>query len=121
HVRLLSVDREVIRKLRNRYKFIKPVTIVHDTVAGQTEDVPTVGVDGLLICREGLSEDLVYALTKQFFASLPRIARTDKTARLIDRARAAEPQIPLRVGGGRFYREGKILECRRSPSPEKPP
>src|SRR5262249_44292638 len=103
-------DREVIRKLRNRYKFIKPVTIVHDTVAGQTEDVPTVGVDGLLICREGLSEDLVYALTRQFFAALPSIAHTDTAARLIDPAKAAATPIPLHAGAARFYREREMLE-----------
>ena len=110
HVRLLPVERDVTRELRVRYRFIKPAVIPAQTVGDQLEDVHTVGVDGLLVCREGLSEDVVYHLTKQFFAALPRLARIDSIASLIDPGKAAATPLPLHAGAARYYREREILE-----------
>jgi TRAP transporter TAXI family solute receptor len=110
HVRLVPVDRDVVRALRDRYRFIKPATIAAHTFAEQADDVHTVGVDGLLVCREGLSEDLVYRLTKQFFAALPRLAGTDPVAALINPIKAPATPVPLHAGAARYYREREIIE-----------
>jgi uncharacterized protein len=110
HVRLLPIGREVTRRLRDRYRFIKPALIAAHTVSDQLEEVHTVGVDGLLICREELSEELVYQLTKQFFAVLPRLALTDSVASLIDPSKAPATPVPLHAGAARYYREREILE-----------
>jgi TRAP transporter TAXI family solute receptor len=110
HVRLLPVEQNVTRELRARYRFIKPAVITAQTVAHQLEDVHTVGVDGLFVCREGLSEDVVYQLTKQLFAVLPRLARSDSIASLIDPGKAPATPLPLHAGAARYYREREILE-----------
>ena len=108
--RLLPITREVLRQLRSRYAFIKPGNVPAGTVGDQPDDVPTAGVDGLLVCRKDLPEELVYQLTKQFFAVMPHLGKSDPTAAVIDVEKAPATPIPLHPGAARFYREREILE-----------
>lgn len=110
HHRLLPISREVMNSLRARYPFIKPSVIPAHPLAGQSEDVPTVGVDGLLVCRKDLDEDLLYKLTKEFFAILPRLAESDPLAAQIDPENAPATPIPLHPGAARYYREREIVQ-----------
>ncbi len=109
-VRLLPVEQDVTRALRARYRFIKPGVVPAHTLAGQARDIDTLGVDGLLVCRVGLDEEVVYQLTKQLFAVLPRLARTDPVAAQIDSEKAPATPLPLHAGAARYYREREILE-----------
>jgi TRAP transporter TAXI family solute receptor len=109
-VRLLEITRGVKTQLRARYPFVKSVAIPARTLPGQAEDVQSVGVDGLLVCRKDLDEELVYRLTKEFFAALPGLASTDPAVAQIDQDRALATPIPLHPGAARYYREVEIRE-----------
>ena len=108
-VRLLPVDPAGARRARAQYPFFKLTTIPAGTYPGQSEDVAAFGVDNLLLCRDDMSEDVVYRLTRSFFESLPDVARRIVAARLIDVERAPATPIPLHPGAARYYRERELL------------
>jgi uncharacterized protein len=108
-VRLIPVDRAAIDRIVPAYPFFRPVLIPANTYRDQMEEIETLGVDNLLVCREDLPETLVYELTRVFFASLPDLAGAHAAARLIDPAQAAPTPIPLHPGAERYYREQRLL------------
>jgi uncharacterized protein len=109
-VHLVPISRQTMRRIRAEYPFLKPSVIPSHTYAGQNTDIETVGVDNLLVCREDLGEELVYQLTKTFFAALPELARVHAAAMLIDPEEALATPIPLHAGAARYYREREILQ-----------
>ena len=108
-LRLLPIGRPVINQLRGSYPFLKPVTVAANQLTGQDDATETLGSEWLLVCRSDLSEDLVYELTREFFAQLPAMARQHREAALIDPEQAPATPIPLHPGAARYYREREIL------------
>ena len=108
-LRLLPIGRTVINQLRGSYPFLKPVTIAANQLRGQDQPIETLGAEWLLVCRSDLSEDLVYQLTREFFAQLPALARDHGEAALIDPEQAPATPIPLHAGAARYYREREVL------------
>ena len=108
-LRLLPIGRAEVNRLRGSYPFLKPVTIAANQLPGQSRPVETLGSEWLLVCRSDLSEDLVYQLTREFFAQLPALARDHGEAALIDPEEAPAAPIPLHAGAARYYREREIL------------
>ena len=108
-LRLLSVAPEVIDRLRSSFPFFKPATIPKGTYQGQDEDVQTVGIDGLLLCRDTVPEALVYEMTRTLFDALPDLARSQPSARLINVGRAPATPVPLHTGAARYYRERDLF------------
>ena len=85
------------------------VTVAANQLHGQNRPIETLGSEWLLVCRSDLSEDLVYQLTREFFAQLPALARDHGEAALIDPEQAPAAPIPLHAGAARYYREREIL------------
>ena len=83
--------------------------IVQPESSPQDEATETLGSEWPLVCRSDLSEDLVYELTREFFAQLPAMARQHREAALIDPEQAPATPIPLHPGAARYYREREIL------------
>jgi TRAP transporter TAXI family solute receptor len=108
-LRQLPIDRAVINRLRGSYPFLRPVTVAANQLQGQDQPTETLGSEWLLVCRSDLSEDLVYQLTREFFAQLPALARDHGEAALIDPEQAPATPIPLHAGAARYYREREIL------------
>src|SRR6185295_2170583 len=73
-VRLVSIQGPGISDLKAKYPFLRPVVIPAGTY-GQTEDIYTVGVDVLLICREDLGEEIVYRMLTTFFNGMQDLAQ----------------------------------------------
>jgi len=108
-LRLLPISHTVTNQLRGSYPFLRPVTIAANQLQGQDQPVETLGAEWLLVCRNDLPEDLVYELTRAFFAQLPALARDHGEAALIDPEQAPATPIPLHAGAARYYREREIL------------
>jgi TRAP transporter TAXI family solute receptor len=88
---------------------LKPAWIAKGTYEGQSETVPTVGTDVLLVSHKDLSEDLVYTLTRTLFESVDALGRAHRSARDIDPARGPGAPIPLHRGAVRYYRERELF------------
>jgi TRAP transporter TAXI family solute receptor len=108
-LRLLPIDRSVINRLRGSYPFLRPVTMAPDDLFGQARAIETLGAEWLLVCRSDLPEELVYQLTREFFAQLPAMARSHREAALIDPEQGPATPIPLHPGAARYYREREVL------------
>ena len=108
-LRLLPIGRTEVNKLRSSYPFLRPVTVPAHKLAGQTKPIETLGSEWLLVCRSDLSEEVVYQLTREFFAQLPAMAKDFGEAALIDPEQAPATPIPLHAGAARYYREREIL------------
>ena len=108
-LRLLPIGRPEVNKLRSSYPFLRPVTVAAHKLAGQDKPIETLGSEWLLVCRSDLSEELVYQLTREFFAQLPAIAKEHGEAALIDPEQGPATPIPLHAGAARYYREREIL------------
>jgi len=106
--RLVPIEGAEIDGLVQRVPFIRRTIVARDTYPGQTSPIRTIGVDLLLVCRSGLDPDLVYELTRQYFASLPALLAATHTVSRVDLERAAASPIPLHDGAARYYRESEL-------------
>jgi TRAP-type uncharacterized transport system substrate-binding protein len=106
--RLVPIDGVEIDGLVQRFPFIRRTIVASDTYPGQAAAVRTIGVDLLVVCRSGLDPDLVYELTRQYFASLPALLAATHTVSRVDLERAAASPIPLHDGAARYYRESEL-------------
>jgi TRAP transporter TAXI family solute receptor len=108
-IELLSMPSDVVDRLRSRFSFFKPAIIPKGTYEGQAADLQTVGIDGLLLCRDDLPEALVYRFTKALLESIPELSRTQGAARLINASNAPATPVPLHPGAARYYRERDLF------------
>jgi len=108
-LKLMSIDPAAVDRLRSNYPFFKPAVIPANTYRGQTEDIRTVGIDGLLLCHDSMPEALVYEMTRQLFEALPELSSAQPAARLINVGRAPSTPVPLHPGAARYYRERDLF------------
>jgi TRAP transporter TAXI family solute receptor len=101
--RILSLSDSTTVRLRRRYPFVLPLVVP----GGVHEDGPvvTIGIERLLICREGLDKAIVYAATQAFFESLPRLSALDPQLRQMNVENSQATPVPLHPGAARYYRE----------------
>jgi TRAP transporter TAXI family solute receptor len=109
-VRLLPIPRDHVQAMRAQYPFLEPMIVRAGTYVDQSEDVETVGVSNLLVCRRDLDESLAYRLTRVLFEALPRLTTAHPAAALIDPEQAPATPIPLHPGAARYYREREITQ-----------
>jgi TRAP transporter TAXI family solute receptor len=109
-IRLIPVAHVVVDRIRREYPFLRPAVVPRGTYRHQTEDIETVGVDTLLVCRDDLPEDLVYQLTKALFDGVSDLVRKHAAASLIDPEQGPATPIPLHPGAARYYRERELLQ-----------
>src|SRR5439155_23986117 len=93
--RLVPVEGAEINELVQRFPFIRRTIVSRDAYPGQARAVRTIGVDLLLACRNGLDADLVYDLTRQYFATLPALLAVTHSVGRSELERAAASPIPL--------------------------
>jgi TRAP transporter TAXI family solute receptor len=106
--RFIPIDGPPVEHLRRDYPFFRLAVIPREMYPGTSAPVHTIGVDGVLICRRDLDDELVYEVTKQFFAALPKLS-VDGALRLMDVAEAPSTPIPLHNGAARYYRERELM------------
>lgn len=109
-IRLIPIEQQSIGAIQQRHHFLKSTTIPRGTYKNQDEDVLTVGMDVLLLCRDDLPEDLVYAMARTLFESVPALTKAHASAAAIDPDRGPTATIPLHPGAARYYREREILK-----------
>jgi TRAP transporter TAXI family solute receptor len=108
-VRLIPIRRSSLGPIQEAQHFLKSTTIPGGTYRNQEEDVLTVGMDVLLLCRQSLPDALVYDLTKTLFAAVPSLRQAHPSAAGITPDRGPTTAIPLHPGAARYYRERELL------------
>ncbi|MDQ8726703.1 TAXI family TRAP transporter solute-binding subunit [Bradyrhizobium sp. LHD-71] len=102
-VTVVAVPKAIVDRMGS--PFI-PATIPANTYEGQDSDVETAAVPNYLVTHSGVSEQLVYEMTKLLFESLPALASAHAAGGHIklENALTGVP-IPLHPGAERYYRE----------------
>jgi TRAP transporter TAXI family solute receptor len=109
-VRFLPLEPRTIAAIQDEHHFLKSITLPAATYRNQNEDILTVGMDVLLLCRRDLADRLVYDLTTVLFDSVPALRRAHEAASGIDPDRGPTASVPLHPGAARYYREREILQ-----------
>lgn len=108
-ITFVSVPPAIVAKLGDAAYLSKPIPA--GTYQGQDAEVMTVAINNLLMTREELPANLVYALTKTMFEKLPDLAAAHVAAKGISLERAPQGSpVPLHPGAERYYREKGVLK-----------
>ena len=101
---LVPIPSEVVAKIGNPAYMAG--TIPAGSYDGQPAAVPTAVIKTLLVTREGVSDDLVYRMTKLLFDHLDLLVQVFPATKDIDVAKAPFGlPIPLHPGAEKYYRE----------------
>jgi uncharacterized protein len=106
---VVPIPPDVIRKTKDPAYL--PATIPANTYRGQTADVPSAAVRNFLVTHEGVSDDIVYGVTKALWTHLDQLVAAHPAARAIDLKHALDGMpVPLHPGAAKYYREVGILK-----------
>jgi TRAP transporter TAXI family solute receptor len=102
-LRVVSLPQATVDRVHREHPFLRPVVLPR----GMYNEAATltIGVDRLLICRDGLDADTVYQFTKTFMAALPQLSQLDKPLQQMNVEEAQSTLLPLHEGAARYYRE----------------
>lgn len=106
--KILSLSQAEVDAVVKQYPAYFPITIPAGTYAGQTEPVLTLAQSSILIAREDVPADLVYEMTKAFYADLGRLQAKVPAAEAISREgglKGITGVVPLHPGAERFFKE----------------
>ncbi|WP_054951322.1 TAXI family TRAP transporter solute-binding subunit [Numidum massiliense] len=108
-VRVLGLDDDIIKKIKDKYPFYIDSAIPDGSYEGQKGEVKTVAVLASLAVNSDLSEDFVYNLTKSLFENLEELEKTNAKASEIELKKALEGiTVPVHPGAEKYYKEKGI-------------
>jgi TRAP transporter TAXI family solute receptor len=86
-------------------------TIPANTYTGQTVDVPTIAIKNFLVSHTGVSDDVVYAMTKSMFENLDYLVSAHKAAKGIQlKSATSGTSVPFHPGAAKYYREVGLMK-----------
>ncbi|MDM0047228.1 TAXI family TRAP transporter solute-binding subunit [Variovorax dokdonensis] len=89
----------------------QPATIPAKTYDGQDADTPTCAIKNFLVTHQGVSDDVVYAMTKSMFEHLDQLVAAHNAAKGIKRETATSgTTVPFHPGAQKYYREVGLLK-----------
>jgi uncharacterized protein len=110
-IRILPLSADISAKLIQKYPFLAAAKIPANTYRGQTEDVPTVAVNSVLIAGNQLKPEVVYNLTKVLFENQPQLAAAHAKGKELNLQRAVMGvSIPFHPGAVKYYQEKGLMK-----------
>ncbi|WP_281888450.1 TAXI family TRAP transporter solute-binding subunit [Paenibacillus sp. YYML68] len=105
-VRILTLDKEGVKKLIDKYPFYVEQTIAASTYPKQDAEVTTVAVKAVLTVRAELAEGLVYDMTKALYENTDALVAINTKAKEMKAEDAVKGiSIPLHPGALKYYKE----------------
>ena len=106
---VVPIPEAIIKKI-NDPAYIHAV-IPANTYNGQSADVSTAAVQNFLVTHEGVSNDIVYGMTKALWTNLPELVAAHAAAKAIDIKHALQAMpVPLHPGAEKYYKEVGALK-----------
>ena len=106
--RLLPLQGSAMEQLFRQYPFYSGMVVPAGVYQGLRSPVVTIGLNGVLICRGDLDEDLVYRLTKALYEGPAGSPAGSALGQWLDISVGAATPIPLHAGAARYYREREL-------------
>ena len=86
-------------------------TIPANTYETQDKEVATVAIQNFLVTHEGVSADVVYAMTKAMWENLDHLTASHAAAKAMKRDNAAKGMpVPMHPGAEKYYREIGLIK-----------
>ena len=104
--RLVSLDAEHVAKLLETSPYYAEATIPAGTYDGMDEDVTTVAVGAVILARDDVSEDAIYAFTADIFDNASSL--TDSHAKYAEvslEKGASITTVPYHAGAAKYFSE----------------
>jgi len=106
---VVPIPPEVIKKANDPAYL--PAIIPANTYRGQTADVHSAAVQNFLVTHEGVSDDVVYGMTKALWTNLDQLVAAHSAAKAIDIKHALDGMpLPLHPGAQKYYKEAGVLK-----------
>lgn len=107
---VLETTDEQIKVVRSAYPIWTRSMIPAGTYPGQDKDIATMAQPNFLACRQGLSEETVYQITRSIYENLSFLQNIHQATRMmaVEKALAGLP-VPLHAGAAKYYREQGII------------
>lgn len=102
--RILPLPQGVISQVRAELPFVRLTSITWNN-GDSVEEIPTMGVDFVVLANKNVPDDVIYHLTGGILAAAPTNNPFE-----IDIDQAPATPIPLHPGAARYYREVQLLK-----------
>jgi TRAP transporter TAXI family solute receptor len=108
-VTVVPISARQAEQIRALHPFLHPMLIAAHTY-GDHPRISTIGVDSLVVCRDDLPEQLVYAVTRAVFELLVESPNLTRGFQRVDLRRIQATPIPLHPGAARYFRERELFQ-----------
>lgn len=110
-VRIIGIPDDVIDKLNEiRKGTLFKVTIPAGTYKGQTENIPTFALGGVIFTRDNVDEESIYQITKAFWENLKELQADPSFKDLKPEYAIGGQAVPLHPGAQKYFKEAGILK-----------
>ena len=110
-VRLLDLDTKVMEEFLKDRPFLHITQIPKGTYRGIDVDVSAAASPALLVARDDVKEEMVYAITKAVFDNLDTIVASHVQGKMLKLETALNAMsIPLHPGAEKYYKEMGVLK-----------
>ena len=104
-INIISMDPEVLEKISEDLPYYDAAVIPGGTYAGLDEDITSLGVQDILVCRSDMDEETVYQITKAIYEHLEYLHSIHASLAGMDFEGYKDSLVPLHPGAKRFYEE----------------
>lgn len=109
NLHFIAIDGETRDKVMAAYPFFAKYTFEPGSYKGIEKPVETVAVQSILVVREDLPDDIVYAMTKALFENKDALATAHAKGKELDIKKAKDGiTIPFHAGAEKYYQEAGI-------------
>jgi TRAP transporter TAXI family solute receptor len=109
--RIIPMEKEMIDKINKKYPYYYGGVIPANAYPGVGVDAPCLRWIGLVVCREDLSTDLVYGITKAVFSHIDEMHAIHKMAKYMSLEHGTEGMsLPLHPGAEKYFKEKGVLK-----------
>ncbi|GAB3191560.1 TAXI family TRAP transporter solute-binding subunit [Hydrogenophaga aquatica] len=106
---VVPVPADVVAKIGD--DAYQTATIPANTYSGQSADVPTVAIPNFLVTHSGVSDDVVYRMTKAMYDNIDSLYASHNAVRVMKRENAVKGMpVPLHPGAQRYYKEVGLIK-----------
>ncbi|MDD4756895.1 MAG: TAXI family TRAP transporter solute-binding subunit, partial [Prolixibacteraceae bacterium] len=110
-VRLVDLDTKVMEEFLKDRPFLHITQIPKGTYRGIDVDVSAAASPALLVARDDVKDEMVYAITKAIFDNLDTIVASHVQGKMLKLETALNAMsIPLHPGAEKYYKEMGVLK-----------
>ncbi|MDC7225346.1 MAG: TAXI family TRAP transporter solute-binding subunit [Spirochaetales bacterium] len=112
-VMIVPIDGEVADNVTGKYPYYAKslIPVKEYPMAANTEDIPSVGVKATLVTSASISDDVVYAITKEVFDNFDDFKKLHPAYQVLTKeSMLAGLSAPIHPGALKYYEEAGLIE-----------